>query len=105
VDLLHALEAQIDQAFVTGGQLACALVAAKQEQGLSAVVGQTVFARAAQIQIALASARGEAVDTHRALEKVGRSLGLDPAMFGDGRKDPPAPTFVGADASRLNVAA
>jgi hypothetical protein len=105
VALLHQLERHIDGAIAIGGQLSTALVEARVERGLSATVGQPVFREIAQAQVALATARGSTVDMHRALERVGKALGIDVQAYGDGGKVGEwLPALFGADRAAQTVA-
>lgn len=99
--LLWKLEAQLDDAFATGGELAATLPRARRQARLPAVAGQTAFEQLGQALLAISAARGHTVAGHRVLEKVGRTLGYD-ADYGDNR---PKPEYygTGADAGHLRV--
>lgn len=84
---LRALESHIDAAWAAGGELQSAIVRARLAHGLSATVGQPIFAAVGQVTVALADARGHAVKGHRLLEPLARSLGIDIRAFGEERKD------------------
>lgn len=86
--LLIRLEDQIDDAYATCGLLGAALVDARRQRRLSAVVGQQVFRRTAEISNAIGAARGEVVDTHRLLEQLAKRLELRAEDYGDGRDKP-----------------
>ncbi|RYD27172.1 MAG: hypothetical protein EOP89_05355 [Lysobacteraceae bacterium] len=84
---LLGLEHLLDQALAEGGALCGDLVQARLSLGLSAVVGQPVFAGITQALGALAEARGHTVQVHRLLDKTGQALGYDDPGYGDGGKD------------------
>lgn len=84
---MRASEAHIDAAFASLGKLATAIVRARKAHGLSAVVGQPVFAAVSQASISLVEARGHAVKGHRLLEPIAKALGLDIRSYGEERKD------------------
>ncbi len=54
-----------------------ALPRARAEAKLSAVVGQHAFEMLGQAMMAIGQARGHAVQSHRILEKVGKTIGFD----------------------------
>ena len=88
VNLLHEHERLVDLAISTGGRLNDALVQARLQNDLSAVVGQRAFMAFSQASLHLSTARGHTVDGHRVLEKVAAALDIRAEDFGDGRKDP-----------------
>ena len=75
--LLWKLENELDAAFSTVGELAMALPRARAEAKLSAVVGQHAFEQIGQAMLAIGNARGHTVQSHRILEKVGKTIGFD----------------------------
>lgn len=81
------LERLLDQTLAESGALCGDLVQARLSIGLSAVVGQPVFAGVTQALGALADARGHIVQVHRLLDKTGQALGYDDPDYGDGGKD------------------
>ncbi|MDY0959938.1 MULTISPECIES: hypothetical protein [unclassified Sphingomonas] len=90
--LLWKLENELDAAFATAGALATALPRARSEARLSAVVGQHAFEQLSQALMAIGQARGHAVQSHRVLEKVGKTIGFDADDYGDTRPKPPSVT-------------
>ena len=102
--LLWKLENELDTAFSTAGQLAMALPRARAEARLSAVVGQHAFEMLGQAMMAIGQARGHAVQSHRILEKVGKTIGFDADGYGDNHPKPPETTGV-ITATPLRVAA
>ena len=93
---MREYEQLIDAAFAKAGEVAGALVLAKNQHNLSSVVGQQVFAAIGASQLGVTSARGHVVDAHRALDKLAKQLGIDVLMYGDVRKDPSDGVFTGA---------
>lgn len=87
-DRLLRFEQLVDEAFAESGALCCDLVQARKALGLSAVVGQPVFASITASIAALSEVRGQAVLTHKLLDKVGQALGFIDVDYGDGGKDP-----------------
>jgi len=90
--LLWKLEDELDVAFATAGELAMALPRARVEARLSAVVGQHAFEMLSQAMMAIGQARGHAVQSHRSLEKVGKTIGFDADEYGDNHPKPPEAT-------------
>lgn len=90
--LLWQLENELDAAFATAGALATALPRARAEARLSAVVGQSAFELLSQALMAIGQARGAAVQSHRVLEKVSKTIGFDADDYGDTRSKPPEVT-------------
>ena len=101
--LLWRLEAQLDEAFATGGELLTALPKARAAANLPAIAGQGAFEKFSQTLLAISEARGHAVAGHRVVEKVGKQIGYETAYGDEQPKDPFYST--GADASHLRVAA
>jgi hypothetical protein len=102
-ELLWRLEAQLDEAFATGGELLTALPRARLASNLPAIAGQAAFEHFSQTLLAIGAARGHTVAGHRVVEKVGKQIGYE-TSFGDEKpKDGFVPT--GVDASHLRVAA
>ncbi|MDQ1158698.1 hypothetical protein QE385_003025 [Sphingomonas sp. SORGH_AS 950] len=91
-ELLWKLENDLDAAFATAGALAMALPRARAEAKLSAVVGQHAFEMLGQAMMAIGQARGHTVQSHRILEKVGKTIGFDADEYGDNRPKPPEVT-------------
>ncbi|HJO66073.1 MAG: hypothetical protein MIK27_10905 [Sphingomonas sanguinis] len=90
--LLWQLENELDAAFATAGALAIALPRARTQARLSAVVGQHAFESLSQALMAIGQARGHTVQSHRVLEKVGKTIGFDADEYGDTRPKPPSIT-------------
>lgn len=90
--LLWKLENELDAAFSTVGELAMALPRARAEARLSAVVGQHAFEQIGEAMLAIGTARGHTVQSHRILEKVGKTIGFDADDYGDTRPKPPEVT-------------
>jgi len=101
--LLWRLEAQLDAAFATSGELLAALPRARAEANLPAIAGHSAFELFSQTALAIGTARGHTVAGHRVVEKVGRQIGYE-VSFGDERPKPDfAPT--GGDAGHLRIVA
>ncbi|HVF92933.1 MAG TPA: hypothetical protein VM900_01320 [Sphingomonas sp.] len=101
--LLWRLEAELDEAFATGGELLTALPRARLASNLPAVAGQAAFEQFSQALLAIGTARGHIVAGHRVVEKVGKQIGYE-TSFGDEKpKEVFGPT--GSSASHLRVAA
>jgi hypothetical protein len=83
---LWAAENAIDLAFARAAELNGALVSARSEAELSAIVGQDAFEGAAAALCAIAKARGELVETHRRLTEAKNQIGLRAVAIGDGGK-------------------
>ena len=76
-DRAIALERDLDAALCSYGELLTAIVAARHEAGISAVVGHDqVFGRVPAVGASIIEARGGAVDLHHGLEAVQRKLGI-----------------------------
>ena len=101
--LIWRLEAQLDEAFATGGELLSALPKARAAANLPAVAAQGAFERFSQTLLAISEARGHVVAGHRIVEKVGKQIGYETSYGDEGPKEVYYPT--GADASHLRVAA
>jgi hypothetical protein len=102
-ELLWRLEAQLDDAFATGGELLSALPMARRASNLPAIAGQAAFEKFSQTLLAISEARGHVVAGHRVIEKVGKQIGYETSFGEEKPKDGFVPT--GADASHLRVAA
>ncbi len=102
-ELLWRLEAQLDEAFATGGELLASLPKARRASNLPAIAGQAAFEKFSQTLLAISEARGHVVAGHRVVERVGKQIGYE-TSFGD---EKPKEVFMptGADASHLRVAA
>jgi hypothetical protein len=102
-ELLWRLEAQLDEAVATGGELLAALPAARRASSLPAIAGQAASENFSQTLLAISEARGHVVAGHRVFEKVGKQIGYETSYGDEGPKALFMPT--GADASHLRVAA
>jgi hypothetical protein len=80
---LFAAEDAIDAALARAAELNSALVTARTDAELSAVVGQEAFEVAAAAFAALAKARGEIVETHRRLSETKIQVGLRTVAVGE----------------------
>ena len=87
-DCLFAAEDAIDAALARAAELNAALVTARTEAGLSALVGQDAFEAAASAFAALARARRDIVETHKRLSETRIQVGLRSLAFGDMGKPP-----------------
>ena len=85
---LLAFEHLLDAALQEGGVLCAELVRARHAAGLSAVVGQPVFASITQALGSITDARGQAVQAHKLLDRIGQALGYNDPGYGDAGKDP-----------------
>lgn len=83
---LFAAEDAIDAAFARVAELNGALVMARSEAQLSAIVAQDAFETAALTLSALAKARGDIVETHKRLSETQVQIGLGAIAFGDNGK-------------------
>lgn len=74
-DKTITLEKDLDQALCSYAELLSAIVQARREAGISAVVGHDqVFGRVPALGASIIAARGSAVDLHHGLEAVQRKL-------------------------------
>lgn len=85
---LFAAEDAIDAAFARVAELNGALVMARSDAHLSAIVAQDAFELAASTLGALAKARGEIVETHKRLGETQIQIGLRTLSWGDQGKPP-----------------
>jgi hypothetical protein len=83
---LHTLEHLIDLAYAAGGEVAAAVVRARQAHKLSSVVGHSIVDSFDQASSAMVTARGHVVKGHRLLEQLAQRIGA-PTAYGDGAKD------------------
>ena len=89
-DRLFAVEAALDNAFALTSDLSSRIVTARQEAGLSAVVGQDAIDGVVRTLSALAGARRELVGTHHELKSCADDIGLKETAWGDLVKPPKA---------------
>ena len=76
-DKAIALERNLDVALCSYAELLTAIVEARHDAGISAVVGHDqVFGRVPAVGASIIAARGGAVDLHHGLEVVQRKLGI-----------------------------
>jgi len=87
-DSLFAAEDAIDAALARAAELNAALVTARTEAGLSALVGQEAFEMAAAAFAALARARCDIVETHKRLSETRIQVGLRTVAVGELPKPP-----------------
>ena len=85
---LIAAEQAIDAALACAAELNRTMVTARQEAGLSALVGQEAFETAASAFAALARARCDIVETHRRLSETKIQVGLRTVAVGELPKPP-----------------
>jgi hypothetical protein len=103
-DSLFAAEDAIDAAFARVAELNSALVMARSDAQLSAIVAQDAFELAASTLGALAKARGEIVETHKRLHEAKIEIGLRAVAIGDQGKPNVIPNTTG-EARHLQVVA
>lgn len=85
---LFAAEDAIDAALARAAELNGAMVKARTEAKLSAIVAQDAFEGAAAAYGALVRARAEIVETHKRLSQAQIQIGLRAVAFGDLGKPP-----------------
>ncbi|MFL6845354.1 MAG: hypothetical protein ACJ8ER_10795 [Allosphingosinicella sp.] len=98
---LFAAEEAIDAAVARVAELHGAIVSARTEAKLSAVVGQEAFEVAASAFAALARARCDIVETHKRLSETKAQVGLRTMAIGDLGK----PQVTGTEGVHLQVVA
>jgi hypothetical protein len=104
-DSLFAAEDAIDAAFARVAELNSALVLARTDAHLSAIVAQDAFDMAASTLSALAKARGKLVETHQRLSDAKDQIGLRTLAIGDLGKPPTVPPVAREDGRHLQVVA
>ena len=87
---LWAAEDALDAALARAAELSGALVSARVDANLSAIVAQDAFEGAAAALATIAKARGELVETHRRLTEAKIQIGLRTLATGDEQKPPMA---------------
>jgi hypothetical protein len=87
---LYAAEDAIDAALARAAELNGALVTARTDAKLSALVGQDAFEVAASTFAALARARADIVETHKRLSETKIQVGLRAVAIGDSVPKPPS---------------
>ena len=85
---LIAAEQAIDIALARAAELNQVMVTARQEAGLSALVGQEAFEAANSAFAALARARCDIVETHKRLSETKIQVGLRTVAIGELPKPP-----------------
>jgi hypothetical protein len=87
---LWAAEDAIDAALARAAELNGALVSARSEANLSAIVGQDAFEVSASAFAALAKARADIVEAHKRLSDTKIEVGLRSLAVGDDSQKPPS---------------
>jgi hypothetical protein len=87
---LFAAEEAIDAALAKTAELNSKMVTARQDAGLSALVGQDAFEVSAAAFAALARARSDIVETHKRLSEAKIQVGLREVAIGELPKPPQA---------------
>jgi isocitrate lyase len=90
---LRAAEEAIDVALIRASELTGAMVIARTDANLSALVGQDAFEVSAAALTALTRARGDMVETHKRLSEAKIQIGLRTVGVGDLGQKPPAAEF------------
>jgi hypothetical protein len=85
---LFAAEDAIDAAFARVAELNSAMVMARADAHISAMVAQDAFELAAATLSTLAKARGEIVGTHMSLDEAKTQIGLRTLSVGDAGPKP-----------------
>jgi hypothetical protein len=98
---LFAAEDAIDAALARAAELSSAIVTARSDANLSALVGQDAFEMAASSFAALARARCDIVEAHKRLSETKVQIGLRVMSVGELGKPPSAHR----DASHLQAVA
>jgi hypothetical protein len=73
---LHALEASIDDALISAGELTATISYERKRGQLSAIVGQDAIALVGQSLASLHAARAQIVESHVAFDEVREQLGV-----------------------------
>jgi hypothetical protein len=102
-DSLYAAEDAIDAALARAAELNSAMVTARGEAKVSALVGQDAFEVAASAYAALAKARADMVEAHKRLSEAKIQVGLRTVSFGDSIPKPPEAAR--SEPTRLQVVA
>jgi hypothetical protein len=89
---LFAVEAGVDEAITRAAQFTTAMIEARVEAKLSAVVGQAELALASRATALMVEARQLIVDAHKQLAQTRIDVGLREVGFGDSSECPPLPT-------------
>jgi len=87
---LWAAEDAIDTALAKAAALTGALVSARTEANLSAIVGQDAFEVSASAFAALVRARADIVEAHKRLSETKVQVGLRTLAIGDEPTKPPS---------------
>jgi hypothetical protein len=83
---LFAAEDAIDSALARAAELSTAIVTARKDANLSAIVGQEALEVAAAAFASIARARGDIVEAHKRLGETQIQIGLGAIAFGDNGK-------------------
>ncbi|HEU0100259.1 MAG TPA: hypothetical protein VFQ67_15990 [Allosphingosinicella sp.] len=89
---LFAAEEALDVALARAAELNCALVTARGEAKLSALLGHDAIESAASTFAALVRARCNIVDTHKRLSEAKAQIGLRTFSVGDAGPKPDEPS-------------
>lgn len=85
---LFAAEDAIDAALARTAELSAAIVTARKEANLSAIVGHDAFEMASSAFAALARARCDIIETHKRLDEAKVQIGLRVMSVGELGKPP-----------------
>ncbi|MGA9581971.1 MAG: hypothetical protein WBR13_08395 [Allosphingosinicella sp.] len=88
---LFAAEEALDIALARAADLNSAIVSARTEAKLSALLGQDAIESAASTFAALVRARCDIVETHKRLDDAKTQIGLRTVSVGDAGPKPPVP--------------
>jgi hypothetical protein len=89
---LFAVEEGVDAAISRAAQFTTAMIEARAEAKLSAVVGQAELALASRATALMVEARQLIVDAHKQLAQTRIEVGLREVSFGDLQECPPVET-------------
>jgi hypothetical protein len=89
---LFAVEEGVDAAIARAAQFTAAMIEARAEANLSAVVGQAELALASRATQLMVEARQLIVDAHKQLAQTRIEVGLREVAFGDPTECPPIVT-------------
>ena len=86
---LFAVEQGVDAAITRAAQFTAAMIEARTEANLSAVVGQAELALASRATALMIEARQLIIDAHKQLAQTRIDVGLREVSFGDTAECPP----------------
>jgi hypothetical protein len=89
---LFAVEEGVDNAISRAAQFTTAMIEARAEANLSAVVGQAELALASRATALMVEARQLIIDAHKQLAQTRIDVGLREISFGDTAECPPVLT-------------